>query len=127
MVIYPCSQIFERKGGFMNKLQLESVFSLLYRSEKHRQEKHPLGEEEKYYLTCIKKLKSEDESVRMLPKEVAEVIFPAELALSVVDDLGKEFGDGVISVDEAVRILGETLDEICEDAENQKTEENGVT
>jgi len=117
----------------MYRPQLERLFAFLF-GEKTRSE-------------CLEKLETLKmaEGIDLVsPEQVAKAIFPREvpderlvcflllvssgdeLAMSVIEDLGKEFGDGGLSVDEAVDIMSETLDELIQDAK-QKTEGDGVT
>jgi hypothetical protein len=121
------------KGGFMERSQLERLFALLFRNNTRRD-----------CLKYLEKLKKSGDKDSVSPEEVAKAIFPSEvleeslvcflllvstgdgLALRVVDDLGKHFGDGKVSVDEAVEIMSEVLDELIQDSK-QKTEGDGVT
>lgn len=99
--------------------QLERMLSLIYRREKR-------------CMDCLEKIKKgADGKARISPEEAAEEIFKHEaledrlicflllvsfgdkLVLEVIDDLGKR-GDGALSVDEGLLVLGEELDELCD-------------
>ena len=104
--------------------QLERLFSLLYRQESR-------------CLDAVEKVaKGKDGTARISPREAAEEIFKHEvpeaqllcflllvvwgneLALDVIRDLGKR-EDGAISVDEALDIMKEEIDEQCQLARAQ--------
>lgn len=104
--------------------QLERILSLLYRRERH-------------CLETIEKVKKGNNSkARISPREAAEEFFKDEtpedqllcflllvsigngLVLDVVRDLGRR-GDGAISVDEALLVVYEVLDELCEYSKKQ--------
>ena len=104
--------------------QLERLFSLIYRRERR-------------CLDCLEKVrKGNDNKARISPQEAAEEIFRDEipesqllcflllvslgnkLMLEMIDDLGMR-GDGSLSVDEALLVVYEVLDELCEYSKKQ--------
>ncbi len=104
--------------------QLERMFSLVYRQEKR-------------CLDCLEKVKKgSDGKARISPREAAEELFKNEapqgqllcflllvslsneLVLDVIRDLGRR-GDGALSVDEALLVVYDELDELCEYSKKQ--------
>lgn len=104
--------------------QIERILSMFYRRERR-------------CLEVIEKVgKGKDGKARISPREAAEELFRDEtpkdqllcflllvslgnnLALEVINDLGKR-GDGAISVDEALLVVYEVLDELCEYSKRQ--------
>ena len=104
--------------------QLERILSLLYRRERR-------------CMDCLGKLKKgSDGKARISPREAAEELFKNEtledqilcflllvslgnrLVSEVIEDLGNR-GEGAISIDEALLILGDELDSLCQRARVQ--------
>jgi len=99
--------------------QLERLFSLIYRRERR-------------CMDCLEKVKrGSDGKARISPQEAAEELFKKEaperqllcflllvsldneLATDIITDLGVR-GDGAVSVDESLLIIGDELDGLCE-------------
>ncbi len=104
--------------------QLERILSLLYRRERR-------------CMDCLGKLKKgSDGKARISPREAAEELFKNEtledqilcflllvslgnrLVSEVIEDLGNR-GEGAISVDKALLVVYEVLDELCEHSRRQ--------
>ncbi len=104
--------------------QLERILSLLYRRERR-------------CMDCLGKLKKgSDGKARISPQEAAEELFKNEtledqilcflllvslgnrLVSEVIEDLGNR-GEGAISVDKALLVVYEVLDELCEHSRRQ--------
>ena len=104
--------------------QLERILSLLYRRERR-------------CMDCLGKLKKgSDGKARISPREASEELFKNEtledqilcflllvslgnrLVSEVIEDLGNR-GEGAISVDKALLVVYEVLDELCEHSRRQ--------